>query len=396
MKRPSPTDAGANVTPPSATSVKQAIVERAGELGFDIVRVASPNSASSAEMLQPWLDQGRHGEMSWLAKEPQRRSTPSLAYPGVRSILTVGLRYWQEIDSPELLSDPSRGRFARYAWGRDYHDLLTPRLRQLGSELSHIAGKPVNSRVWVDTGPMLERGIAADAGMGFIGKNTLLISRGFGSWLFLGELAMDLELEPDPPKRVSFGCGDCTLCAQACPTGALDEPYRMDARTCISYLTIELRGSIPRELRPRMGNWVFGCDLCQESCPYNGRIRESTREVHLLAADADSAAPKLLDLISLDEEGFKRRFRRRAVMRTKRRGLLRNVAVALGNWGSDEAAGPLSRALEDKEPLIRGHAAWALGRIGTQRAKCALEHRWKVEEETGVREELEAALSGVE
>lgn len=392
--RPLKTEPGTSPKSPSLDEVKRAIIERAHELGFDSARITAAKPIPSAQELTSWLQQGRHGEMGWLERDPKRRMDPRIAFPVARSILTVGLRYWQDIDPPELLDDPSRGRFARYAWGRDYHDLLTPRLRQLGSELSHIAGRTVQSRAWVDTGPMLERGIAAEAGHGFIGKNTLLISRGLGSWLFLGELALDLELEPDPPKRVSFGCGDCTLCANACPTGALDEPYRMDARRCISYLTIELRGAIPRHLRSKMGNWVFGCDLCQDACPYNGRIRRSTEELHLLAASPDDAAPKLSDLISLDEDGFRERFRKRAVMRTKRRGLLRNAAVALGNWGSDEAVTPLSKALEDQEPLVRGHAAWALGKINGGAARSALDHARKHEEDSWVLQEVEAAIEG--
>jgi epoxyqueuosine reductase len=262
-------------------------------------------------------------------------------------------------------------------------------------------------RAYVDTGPLLEREIGARAGLGFIGKNTSLIQPTLGSWLFLGELLLAADLRPvaDSPALVGVKpsvaslaeqgkgtCGRCTRCLDACPTHAFIAPYVLDARRCISYLTIELKGPIPRELRSRMGNRIFGCDICQEVCPWNRRFARPTSEP-AFKAGSGAMAPSLLELIDLDAEAFENRFQRSPVKRAKRRGMLRNVAIALGNWGNPVAVPSLIRALHDAEPLIRGHAAWALGRIGLQEARRALAQALEVETNAWVREELHFAVS---
>ena len=367
--------------------------QEAYRLGFSFARIGHYQPPSHADQLEPWLRAGRHGEMQWLARDPERRADPRLFWPEGRSLLTVGMNHFQTAPI-ELLEDPSRGRFAQYAWGLDYHDLLTERLRMLGEFASEITDGEIAYKPCVDTSALLERPIASDAGAGFIGKHTLLINRQLGSRFFLGELLLNVELPADGPSGMTFGCGECRRCGEACPTGALDREWSMDARLCISYLTIENKGPIPRELRSSMGNRVFGCDICQDVCPYNARMLSPTEESHLRTSSKNRFAPKLLDLLALDDEGFKTRFRGTAIIRTKRRGLLRNVAVALGNWGSNEAVLPLTGALGDQEELIRGHAAWALGKIGNASAVEALQKAYSSEDIDWVREEITAALEG--
>ncbi|MEW5957359.1 MAG: tRNA epoxyqueuosine(34) reductase QueG, partial [Chloroflexota bacterium] len=267
---------------------------------------------------------------------------------------------------------PARGRIARYAWGLDYHDVMLPRLRTLGDFIKKETGRDLKQRAYVDTGPVLERDFAAQAGLGFLGKNTLLISPRFGSYLFLGEILVDIDLEYDEPASDGGGppgeskrrgtCGRCTRCLTICPTHAFPAPYILDSNRCISYLTIELKGAIPVELRPRLGNWIFGCDECQEICPWVRRYSQPTPKP-FLSYEPDRIAPRLVELLALDDRGFQARFKGTPLRRTKRRGLLRNVAVALGNWGSPEALPVLAQALHDPEPLIREHAAWAISQI---------------------------------
>jgi epoxyqueuosine reductase len=302
---------------------------------------------------------------------------------------------------------------ASYAWGSDYHDLLLPRLDQLAASLKAITGPgngtAIAHRAYVDTGPILERELGARAGLGFVGKNTNLIHPRLGSWFFLGELLLPFELTASAASSKGAGdtCGRCTRCLDACPTGAFAAPYLLDARRCISYLTIELKGPIPRELRPLMGNRIFGCDICQEVCPWNRRFAKPSAEPAFQPRPG-AIGPLLLDLMALDDEGFRQRFRGSPIKRAKRRGLLRNVAVALGNWGNPSAIPALAQALHDVEPLIRGHAAWAMGRIAaldaahrTNRdaadrarrdAVAALEQALATETDEWVRKELRHAL----
>jgi epoxyqueuosine reductase len=345
-------------------SLSQRLKEKALELGFDLIGLAPAERAPHAEAYRRWLEQGYQAGMDWLAHEPQRRADPRLLLPGARSVVVVGLSYFVLNPPAELWNDPGRGRLARYAWGLDYHDLMLPRLRQLGDFIEQETGHTANRRAYVDTGPVLERAFAAQAGLGFIGKNTLLINPTIGSYLFLGEVLLDVELEYDEPapdsgascrlgplgesKRVGT-CGQCTRCLDICPTHAFPAAYILNSQRCISYLTIEHKGAIPAELRPLLGNWIFGCDECQEICPWVRRYSRPT------SAEC---------LRYLDDAAFRARFKGTPVLRAKRRGLLRNVAVALGNWGSPAALPALAQALHDPEPLIREHVAWAIERIG--------------------------------
>lgn len=358
-------------------SLTERIKEKAYALGFDLIGVAPASRAPHAEAYRRWLARGYQAQMAWLGRDPERREDARLALPGAQAVVVVGLSYYVLDPPPEIWDDPARGRIARYAWGLDYHEVMLPRLRELGDFIDRASGRSLTQRSYVDTGPVLERDFAAQAGLGFIGKNTLLISPRLGSYLFLGEILVDCELEFDEPapnggatchidppgaaKRVGT-CGNCTRCLTICPTHAFPAPYILDSNRCISYLTIELKGAIPLALRPLLGNWLYGCDACQEICPWVRRYSQPTRE-SFLRYDPDQIAPKLIDLMQLDEAAFRARFKGSPLKRTKRRGLLRNAAVALGNGGNPEALPALTQALADPEPLIREHAAWAIDQI---------------------------------
>ena len=371
-------------------------------LGFDLVGIAPAGLAPHAREYADWVAAGMMGEMAYMARDPERRSDLRRVLTNARSAIVVGLSCYT-IDLPdEVKHDPSRGLIARYAWGVDYHDLMTPRLEDLaqfvrkesgGKAVTHPERNEVESKdalssttplrgsaqnasiqtkAYVDTGPVLERDWALASGLGFIGKNSCLINPRMGSWLFLGGVITDADLtltpEPSPFKgvggRAALGegitCGTCMRCLTACPTNAFPAPYIIDARKCISYLTIELKGSIPVELRLLMGNHIFGCDICQEVCPWPTRFAAPTKERSFYPIDVDRAAPKLIDLAQLSEEDFKQRFAGTPLLRSKRRGLLRNVAVALGNWGSAEAREALDMLAGDPDPIISEHARWGL------------------------------------
>jgi epoxyqueuosine reductase len=380
--------------PDTKVSLTERIKEKAYELGFDLIGIAPATRAPHADAYAAWVDAGYAATMGYLTRDVARRQDPRHASPGTRSVVVVGLSYFVANPPADLWNDPARGRIARYAWGLDYHDVMTPRLHQLADFILSETRRPVEQRVYVDTGPVLERDFAAQAGLGFIGKNSCLISPLMGSYLFLGELLVSLELDFDQPatdsgatielptgqKGAAAGggenfvgpprpdtrrvgtCGACTRCLKICPTHAFPASYVLDSNRCISYLTIELKGSIPLELRPLMGNWIFGCDECQSICPWPRRFARPTRQ-DFLRFDPEQVAPRLLDLMRLSGDQFRARFRRTPLWRAKRRGLLRNVAVALGNWGDPQAIPTLQQALDDPEPLIREHAAWALARI---------------------------------
>ena len=368
---------------------------KALEMGFDAVGIAPLGASAQGEAYARWVAEGMHGEMGYLAREDAvaKRAEPSLLVPGAKSAVVVALGYYNADSDASALDDPSRGIVARYARNLDYHELMKERLIALQDWIAAELA-PVGGRAYVDTGAVLERELAARAGLGWQAKNTMLIQPGRGSYYFLGEILLDVELAYDAPFAADR-CGSCARCLEACPTGALlgrDESGapRMDARRCISYLTIELKGPIPRELRPLIGNRVYGCDICQEVCPWNSFATPSSEEAFLAREGLDG--PSLVEWMTMTQEEFSARFKGSPIKRAKRRGLLRNVAVALGNWGAPEAVPALAVAMNDEEPLVRGHAAWALGRIGTEAARQALSGRADVEEDAWVREEVAAAL----
>jgi epoxyqueuosine reductase len=370
-------------------SISAAIKQRALKLGFDRVGIAPAERPLHADFYLDWLGRGLHGEMHYLSRPDavERRLDPGAALPQARSIIVVALNYNLQDGGP--VSDRSLPVIARYARGTDYHRIFEAKLEALTESLQELVGTQVAARFYVDYGPVLERDHAQRAGLGWIGKNTLLIDPEIGSYIFLGELLTDLELETDQPFQPDH-CGTCDSCIVACPTGAITAPRELDARRCISYLTIELRGPIPRDLRPLIANRIFGCDICQEVCPWNRDLAE-TNEARFRARE-DVTGSELVTLMSLNEEGFRARFAGTAISRAKRSGFLRNVAVALGNWGEPDALPALVTGLNDSEPLIRGHSAWSLGRIGGAKAQTALAERLDREDDDWVREEIGSAL----
>lgn len=367
--------------------------EEARKLGFNMVGVVAARPGRRLAAYLAWLERQYHGEMGYLARPDRvaRRQDPTLIVPGAQAIVCVGLDYHGLDLPPELARDPSRGRISNYAWQLDYHDVMTPRLEELARWLQAASQEPVQSRAYVDTGAILERDHAERAGLGFTGKNTMLIQPRRGSWFFLGELLTTAPLQPDRPAGIMPSCGRCTRCLTACPTNAFPTPYTLDARRCISYLTIELKGWIPRELRPLLGNWIYGCDVCQEVCPFN-RFAPETVEQAFRPIQWDAAAPHLLDLLTLDETGFRARYAHSPIKRVGRGRFLRNVCVAAGNWGSPAVIPALTDLLQDAEPLVRGHAAWALGQMREETARSMLSQALEHEEDEKVRGEIAAAL----
>jgi len=348
--------------------VKEIICQHAQDLGFDACRVSSASPPETAGRFRDWLNAERHGEMAYLARNAYKREDPQQVLPGAESLITLAVSYATEEDlpgstpSPSGLESATAGRVARYARYRDYHDRLAEPLRKLTDEVNRIGGHGTRSLWYVDTGPVLERDFAQRAGLGFIGKHTNLISRRLGNWLFLCEILTTLELPPDQPERNR--CGTCRRCIDACPTEAITAPFQLDARRCISYLTIELKGSIPESLRPAIGTRIFGCDDCLEVCPWNRFAR--TGRLMQDQSCADLETPDLLDLLALDTVEFRKRYRATPLWRIKRRGLLRNVCVALGNAGETRALAALERASKDPEPLIAEHANWAIKQLERQ------------------------------
>jgi epoxyqueuosine reductase len=325
--------------------------------GFDLAGVAAADAPAELAFFAEWIARGHAGEMAYLTTQREKRSDLRAAFPWARSVVSVGLQY--DTGVPYSTDSPSdRGWIARYAWGDDYHDVMKAMLERLAAALAAELG-PLQSRVYVDTGPVVERAYAAAAGLGAWGKNTCLLHPEHGSWFFLGEVITDVEMEPDRPRTDM--CGTCTACLDACPTGALVAPYVLDATRCISYLTIEVKGAIPEDRRGGVGRHVFGCDICQDVCPWNRRRRHAGGPA--FAAREGLVAPELSALADLDEDAFRALFRGSPVKRAKRRGMLRNVAVALGNSGDPSRRPVLERLAGDDDPIVREHAAWALARL---------------------------------
>ena len=369
----------------------EALTQQAQALGFNMVGLVTAVPSPNLNAYLNWIEAEMHGQMGYLARPDRlaRRQDLNVILPGVQTLICVGLEYSTVPLPPAIANDPSRGRISNYAWNVDYHDVMTPRLEELATWLKQQ--QPENNvvtKVYVDTGAILERDHAAAAGLGFTGKNTMLIAPKRGSFFFLGEILTTLPIEHPRPTGQMPTCGRCQRCLDACPTNAFPEPYVLDARRCISYLTIELKGWIPRELRPFMGNWIYGCDVCQVVCPFN-RFAQATKEVAFYPQhEWDSVAPPLLDLLTLDNATFTQRFAHSPIKRIKRTRLVRNACVAAGNWGSKTAVPALINLLTDPEPILRGHAAWALQQIGGEAAKNALAELRKREEDTAVLQEL--------
>jgi epoxyqueuosine reductase len=379
--------------------VKTAITRRALELGFDACRFTTAAAPEAALRFKEWVASQRHGEMAYLERSAHKRVDPLQVLPGAKSIVSLAVSYESStfniqrstldsdevrgprpvaepvLESSSLKQRPSAaisnsaihdprfpGVIARYARYTDYHEVLAEKLKALTAFLDQSGSEGTRSLWYVDTGPMLERDFAQRAGIGFVGKHTNLISRKLGNWIFLAEIITTLELEPDEPEMNR--CGTCTQCIRACPTRAITGPFQLDARLCISYLTIELKGPIPAELRPAIGARIYGCDDCLAVCPWNRFAREGNlMKEH---GRADLGQPDLIELLSLDDAGFEKKFANTPMLRAKRRGLLRNVCVALGNIGDATALPVLERAANDAEPMIAGHAGWAMERIAAR------------------------------
>ncbi len=357
-------------------------------LGFDPVGVTSAEPFLDTEKaVVERIGAGLMDGLPWYNEARARRGChPERILPAARSIIALGLDY--QTPQPHVPDDGRlRGRVSRYAWSRDYHRVFESRIKELLSRLREMGG--VEARFYVDYGPMPDRAIAARAGLGWHGKNSNLLTTKKGSWIFLAEVLTDLELEPDRPLKKS--CGRCIACIPSCPTGAIVSPYVIDNTRCISYHTIENRGVVPRDLRPLMGDWVFGCDICQDVCPVNHQA-DAGGDREFEARSAEHAFPDLLRILEMTDEEFQARYRGSPIRRAKRAGLQRNACIALGNSGSPAAVAPLAGALRSTEPLVRGHAAWALGRIGGRTARRSLSEALQTENDPEVVDEIRMAL----
>ena len=334
----------------------------ANDLGFPLVGVTSPDPPDHLDFFQEWLKSGYQGSMNWLGSDRslERRSDPKAILPECRSILVLGCPY------PAPRGNVKGGNIAAYALNKDYHDVLEDRLLLLMEKIEDQVGEAIPNRWYVDTGPILEKELAMRAGLGWIGKNTTLINKEIGSYFFIAEILLGMDLIVDSPITEHF-CGTCTRCLDTCPTGALIKPYTLDANRCISYLTIEHRGEIAEETRSRMGDWIFGCDICQIVCPWNKPEGVRPALLEELQPRVELQEIDLINEIQLDQTAFSTRFNGSPVKRTKRRGYLRNIAVALGNRGEEDALPALNKALEDPEPDIRTHAEWAIRKITENR-----------------------------
>ena len=351
---PTSTSDGFNVT----ATLKDMVLREARELGFDDVRVTLPDATAAAGgRFAAFLDAGRHGDMAWLATNADRRRSPTRLWPEVRSIVMLGMSYAPETNPLDALDHPERGAISVYAQGKDYHDILKGKLKQLASHLATSSGADV--KVFVDTAPVMEKPLAAAAGLGWQGKNTMLVSREHGSWLFLGAIFTTAELPPDTPE--DDHCGSCRRCIDVCPTAAFPAPYQLDARRCLAYLSIEHKGHIPAEFRRAMGNRVFGCDDCLAVCPWN-KFAAAAREARFHAR-AETDNPPLAELLELDDAAFRARFAGTPVKRTGRDRFLRNVLIAAGNSGDESLLPRIEALLGDNSPLVRAMAVWAMRQL---------------------------------
>ena len=393
-------------------NLKSVLEAQARACGFDLVGVTSADDfISDREATLERIRDGHMDGLPWYTESRVMRGTsPSELLPGARSIICLGLSYWLDEDTcgPDPRSTGTapgqhpKGRVARYAWVRDYHRVMKRRMRDLVRALERELSSEVAARWYVDDGPMLDRAAANRAGIGWFGKNSNILNPEFGSWVFLGQIITDLDLKPDAPLKKS--CGSCTRCIDDCPTGAIVAPYVVDNSRCISYLTIENRGAIPKEMRPLVQDWVFGCDICQDVCPVNrkaqpGRLTTENTEnfgeskKNSVLSVVNSGFLELIELLEMSEDEFRQRFAGTSIMRAKRIGMQRNACVALGNAADGSAVPALAKALVNAEPLVRGHAAWALGRIGGGEAIGVLAVAAKSESDLAVLDEIYEALA---
>jgi epoxyqueuosine reductase len=351
-------------------TLKDMLVREAAALGFDAVRVTTPDAASVAgEHLAEFLREGRHGDMAWMAANADRRRSPTRLWPEVRSIVMLGMSYAPASDPLDALENPSHSVISVYAQGKDYHDILKGKLKQLATRLA--AESDADVKVFVDTAPVMEKPLAAAAGLGWQGKNTMLVSREHGSWLFLGAIFTTAELPPDAPE--ADHCGSCRRCLDVCPTAAFPAPYQLDARRCLAYLSIEHKGHIPSEFRRAMGNRVFGCDDCLAVCPWN-KFAAAAREARF-AARAETDNPPLAELLQLDNASFRARFAGTPVKRTGRDRFLRNVLIAAGNSGDVGLLPHVEALLADHSPLVRAMAVWAMRQLARDGIGESVRHR---------------------
>ena len=367
--------------------LRRTLAAAAQACGFDVVGIARPESIAAAKRdLEGFLAQAFHGDMTWLESSAERRCDPRALWPQVRSVIMLGTNYGPDENPLLVLRRPDRGAISVYARGDDYHAVIKPRLKQVARALIAAAGGDV--KVFVDTAAVMEKPLAAAAGLGWQGKHTNLVSRAFGSWLFLGAIFTTLALDTDDPE--ADHCGRCRACLDVCPTAAFPAPYRLDARRCISYLTIEHKGAIPRDLRALMGNRIFGCDDCLAVCPWN-KFAHAGRELRLAAR---TGAPRLADLVGLDDTAFRSLFAKSPVKRIGRDRFVRNVLIAIGNCGDARLAAAAEPRLKDSSPLVRGAAVWALSRLVPERLG-ALFRAQSAELDPMVREEWQSALATV-
>lgn len=382
------------------TELQAMVKDYARERGFDLARITDAAVfAADRDLALARIQDGLMDGLPWYtAGRVKRGASPQELLPGAQSIISLGLNYYPadpaadpaaaDADDDSRPSGPGlTGQIARYARGRDYHRVMKARMRDFAAGLAARLDTPIAARWYVDDGPMLDRAAAARAGLGWFGKNSNILTRELGSWVFLGQVITDLKIAPDAPLVKT--CGSCVRCIDACPTGAIVAPYVIDNARCISHLTIENRGAIPRELRPLLGDWIFGCDLCQEVCPVNRKAQPAQEPAFGKAA---LATADLIAILEMSETDFRERFRGTPILRAKRIGLQRNACVALGNGKNPAAIPALDRALRQGETLVRGHAAWALGQIGGTAALAALRQAAQQETDGEVLAEIRAAL----
>ena len=364
------------------------IKQKAYDLGFSLVGISPLGDYPESQYYKEWLNRGYESTMGYMAKNEEKRKDVRNLVPGAKSVVSCAFNYSSHHPYSTALKDPKKGWIARYAWGDDYHEILKDKLRQLKQYMADKGISSEDDRVYVDTGPVLERMYAKYSGIGWIGKNTCLINQELGSWLLIGELITTVELEYDNPAPER--CGTCTKCIDSCPTDAITAPYVLDSSRCISYLTIENKGDIKPEFRESMDNNIFGCDICQDVCPWNGDIKPANNDA--FAPRDGLFHPELSGLASLDQEQFSELFRKSPVKRSKRKGLLRNVLVAIGNSGDDGFEQQVIALLNDDEPIVRKHAVWALYKITGLKHEERFSGMYDSEQDEGVLEELRLVL----